>query len=81
MKTGDSMEHKVEREWQSQHEDLLLAIDQLEQMRELMGEVLCRVKKQVNALEESIHTAQPENGNKKKEVHINSKSKKINLFH
>ncbi len=63
----------TETEWQAQREDLLIAIDQLEQMTEVMGEVLCRVKQQMHILEN--HTPSAKTSSKKSSGQRRSSSK------
>jgi hypothetical protein len=78
------MAQKTDSEWKTQQENLLIAIDQLEQMAEVMGEVLSRVKKQVNALEDqklaALKAAENHNNKKPKQT-TTTKTKKINLVH
>lgn len=45
-----------QKQWLSQREDLLIAIDQLSQMTEVMNDVLSRVKQQVDILDSTHHT-------------------------
>ncbi|ODS25093.1 hypothetical protein AB835_00020 [Candidatus Endobugula sertula] len=45
-------------EWQTKHEDLLIAIDQLEQLTEVMGEALIRVKQRFVMLENTLDIVQ-----------------------
>ncbi len=77
------MAHKTQisqTEWETQHENLLIAIDQLEQMTEVMTEVLSRVKQQVNVLEDS-YQSKANNKAKKTKNTKTSKNKKVNLVH
>jgi vacuolar-type H+-ATPase subunit D/Vma8 len=78
------MSHKTSSARKTQQEDLLIAIDQLEQITEVMGEVLNRVKAQVNALDEQ-HSPVVNNTkiaiNKKNKTGQNRKAKKIDLVH
>lgn len=79
------MAHKSDTEWKTQQENLLIAIDQLEQMAEVMGEVLSRVKKQVNALEDkklaALKIAEQKNTNKKEKYTNTKKAKDVDLVH
>lgn len=85
------MSHKTSTEWKNQQEDLLIAIDQLAQMTEVMGEVLCRVKQQVNELEKHtiesnshpVDTRQckPVTGPKVKNTTRRNQTKKVDLVH
>ncbi|MGS2718232.1 hypothetical protein ACVBE9_08680 [Eionea flava] len=45
-----------QKQWISQREDLLIAIDQLSQMTEVMNDVLSRVKQQVDILDSNHYT-------------------------
>jgi hypothetical protein len=78
------MSHKTSGARKTQQEDLLIAIDQLEQITEVMGEVLTRVKAQVNALDEQ-HSPIANNAkttiNKKNKTSQNRKAKKMDLVH
>lgn len=77
------MAHKIDSEWKTRQENLLIAIDQLEQITEVMGQVLSRVKQQVNALEEQKAASnEPNKAHPKKTKRSSStKAKKIDLVH
>lgn len=48
----------VQQQWANQRDDLLIAIDQLSQMTEVMNDVLCRVKQQVDVLDSAHHVGE-----------------------
>lgn len=79
--------HEPERQWENQREDILLAIDQLSQITEVMGQVLSRVKQQVDTLEKShsssaTNQSRQNNTTTKKPVyHYHQKNKKIDVLH
>lgn len=64
-------------EWQIKQENLLIAIDQLEQLTEVMTEVLTRVKHQVKDLEEAPGITP----HKKAKADTGNKPKKRGLVH
>jgi len=69
-------------EWQTKHEDLLIAIDQLEQLTEVMGEALTRVKQRVAILESTPDiTNEDISRSKKSKPHIEVRAKKKGLVH
>lgn len=77
------MAHKIDNEWKMRQENLLIAIDQLEQITEVMGQVLSRVKQQVSALEEKKVIADEVNKTltKKHKRSPTTNEKKIDLVH
>ncbi len=54
-KTSSDGHETAHSKWETQQENLMIAIDQLTQITEVMGEVLARVKQQVNQLEEQAY--------------------------
>lgn len=66
---------------QQKHEDLLIAIDQLEQLTEVMGEVLTRVKQQVATLDPPAVASKAIESNKKQKTHPSHKTKKRSIVH
>ena len=72
-------------EWQAKQENLLIAIDQLEQLTEVMSEVLTRVKHQVNNLETHLGSTtditRKSVSHKKTKADSTSKTKKRSIVH
>ena len=79
--------HEPKRQWENQREDILLAIDQLSQITEVMGQVLSREKQQVDTLEKShdsisiTHNKQHNTTMKKPAGHYHQKNKTIDILH
>ncbi len=74
-----SRKEQTAKERQVQHEDLLIAIDQLEQITEVMSEVLGKIKQQAVSLEPGKSNAKNTRNITKKAR--TSKDKKINPVH